>query len=428
MPEVCLNSEGIPTPVLRPNQPKSREGAIKMYPIQASNSSPSQSIPFSILDLKAQAVRLPVSKGAQILLSELLTWSGERGYCWWSVPKIAKDLNWSASSVWRKSAELQDAHLLEVIPRAGRSNYWVPLPGKLKMGRLRSELTPLATPRVPLLKENEKIKRCTVPDLATYTEQPLPSLNPNDNAVKSCSEQISPIPKTATDTSLQSVQQSIPLVKTHHQPIRQKLVSPVIVRKPTANAPITPDHLFLVEEIERVTGDTWSRGHFINLIRQTDEQTVYRALSVTREKMAMESGVNGGAYFTSTLKGMTGLASLGFRPAAEDLTQQSRPPHISMEPPSRPTPRILHADEPETEPFDPESLKRGFRLHYRGAGVQGMLSLIQKCVPVSVDVERLWVDVRETFPGIEEGILVDRLFDTVVTRMKHAERMAEASV
>ena len=62
---------------------------------QTTNSSSSPSIPFSILDLKAQSVRLPVSKGAQILLSELLTWSGERGYCWWSNKAIARDLKWS---------------------------------------------------------------------------------------------------------------------------------------------------------------------------------------------------------------------------------------------------------------------------------------------------------------------------------------------
>ena len=54
-----------------------------------------------------------------------------------------------------------------------------------------------------------------------------------------------------------------------------------------------------------------------------------------------------------------------------------------------------------------------------------MLSLVQSCVPVCVDVTGLWVDVRETFAGMEEGILIDRLLDTVVTRMQHAERTAE---
>ena len=95
---------------------------------QCSNSLPDASTKFSILDLKAQAVRLPISKGAQILLSELLSWSGERGYCWWSVPRIAADLNWSVSVIWRKATELKQAGLLQVIPRPGRSNYWIPLP------------------------------------------------------------------------------------------------------------------------------------------------------------------------------------------------------------------------------------------------------------------------------------------------------------
>ena len=134
------------------------------------------STPFSILDLKAQAVRLPISKGAQILLSELLTWSGERGYCWWGKPAIAKDLNWSVSEVWRRATELKRAGLLEVVPRPGRSNYWVPLPGRNKMERLQKELTPLADSRGPLEKKKEtEKKRCTVPNHGTCTEA-TPSL------------------------------------------------------------------------------------------------------------------------------------------------------------------------------------------------------------------------------------------------------------
>ncbi len=396
-----------------------------MFDNHSNRDSCTPSIPFAILDLKAQAVRLPVSKGSQILLSELLTWSGERGYCWWSVPKIAKDLGWSASSVWRRSAELQDAHLLEVIPRAGRSNYWVPLPGKTKMERLRFELTPLATPRGPFLKENEKLKRCTVPDLSTSTEQSPPSPS-NVNAVKICSEKMAPLSGTTPEIPIDSIQEPVPIVQTPPQsePIRWKS-TPVQVPKPKTKAPITPEQIFLVEEIESITGDTWSRGHFVNLVRQADEQTIYAALSVTREKKALESGVNLGAYFTATLKGMTGLAGLGTRTAADFMAQQSCPSYPTNDPPARPTPRPLHLDEPEPEPFDPESLKRGWRLHYRGAGVRAMLSLVQKCVPVSVDAGSLWADVRATLPGMQESFVIDRFLDTVVTRMKHAERMAE---
>ena len=58
-----------------------------------------------------------------------------------------------------------------------------------------------------------------------------------------------------------------------------------------------------------------------------------------------------------------------------------------------------------------------------------MLSpLVQRCVPASVDVRALWLDYRETLSGVEESILIDRfLIDTVVTRARHAERMAEAA-
>ena len=53
-----------------------------------------------------------------------------------------------------------------------------------------------------------------------------------------------------------------------------------------------------------------------------------------------------------------------------------------------------------------------------------MLSLVQRCVPLSVDVGRLLGDVRETFPGLEESVLIDRFLDTIVTRMKYTERTA----
>jgi hypothetical protein len=92
-------------------------------------------------------------------------------------------------------------------------------------------------------------------------------------------------------------------------------------------------------------------------------------------------------------------------------------------PSARPKAHLEQFAEPE--PLDPDTLKKGWRLHYRGAGVQGVLSLVQKCVPVSVDVGRLWVDVRASLSGMEECFAVERFLDTVVTRMKHAERVAE---
>jgi hypothetical protein len=361
---------------------------------QITNSPPSRSIPFSILDLKAQAVRLPISKGAQILLSELLTWSGERGYCWWSNNAIARDLKWSVSSVWRRTAELQEAGLLASIPRPGRSNYWVPLPGLAKLARLKNELTPLADSRRPFLKENYKLKRCTVQKDCSNIEKPPPSPEPkNDNAVKSPSE-ISPKPNQRQDLLSET--------KTSNQ-------------KPKAN--LTPDQWFLIHDIEQECRDFHSRGNFINLVRRHDEEVIRTALSVTREKIALESGVNAGAYFYRTLQSMIGDRN---RPACNEPEPMARTHEASHLLNSIPSPMIA---EPDLEPVDPESLKKGWRLHYKASGLKRMLSLVQRCIPLCVDVARLWVDVRETFPGMEESLLINRFLDTVVTRAKHADRM-----
>jgi len=133
--------------------------------------------------------------------------------------------------------------------------------------------------------------------------------------------------------------------------------------------------------------------------------------------------VNAGAYFYRTLQSLTGDTDT---PTFHEPEPRRRiHQHLGL--PRFITPPVLA--EPEPEPVDAESLKGGWKLQYRGVGVQGMGGpLVQRCVPVSVDVRRLWVDVRETFSGVEESVLIDRLLDTVVSRMKHAERMAEMSV
>jgi hypothetical protein len=400
-----------------------------MSSLQVSTASDCTSNPFSILDLKAQAVRLPVSKGSQILLSELLTWSGEKGYCWWSIPKIAQDLNWSVSAVWRKAKELKQQGFLEVIPRPGRSNYWIPLPGAEKIQRIRNELAPLAESRPHEKKSEEYPKRFTVPGASTPIQETPTVAQPNVTALKISSQEMAPLQGTTPDTPLDCTQERIPVIQTppQYKTIHHKPVPSVRLPNPKTKASLTQEHLFLVEEIERTTGDTWSRGHFLNLVRNTDEQTIYAALSVTREKASLESGVNLGAYFTSTLKGMTGLANLGPGPVADAIAPESSPAYVPSEPLSCPTLRLIPPEEPKSKPIDPESLKRGWRLRYRDAGVEGMLSLVQRCVPLSVDVRGLWVDVRDAFSGVEESVLIDRLLNTVVTRIKHAQRMAQAT-
>jgi hypothetical protein len=391
-----------------------------MSTLQITKSSYDPSIPFSILDLKAQAVRLPISKGAQILLSELLTWSGERGYCWWGKPAIANDLNWSTSEVWRRATELKLAGLLEVIPRPGRSNYWVPLPGRNRIERVQNELAPIAGSRYPSYeKKIENLKRCTVPNHGTGTHEPPPSSESNENAVNICTEDRSLVTKTTTNIpAIESIPEPVPVsqVPSQPEPICQKPHSSVLVPKPQTRSPLTPDHLALVDEIERVTADTWSRGNFINLVRQTDEQTIWSALSVTKEKIALESGVNAGAYFTATVKGLIGLKKLG-QPYFPLPGHPVRSPEPKTQPPQQRTP--IEIPEPDPEPLDLESMKKGWMLLYRPGNVGSVLNVIGRCLE-GWDVSETWKTLLAERHREPEKAVLHELLDLAGLKVQYA--------
>jgi len=280
-----------------------------------SNNTPTsgnQSIPFSILDLKSQSFRLPVSKAAQILLSELLSWSGERGFCWWGVSTIARDLNWSNATVWRKATELKKSGLLEVIPRPGRSNYWVPLPGPSKMKRLENELTPLANPRGLLEKKKEKKEeRCTVDRVCTSTNQALPShKDQNVNVIDFESVKEKSFPTKSNPRKI------ISSTTTYHQSkpnmIRKSIPVPA-PEPPEQSCPIPEKNqtkinenctfnMDLVREIEQLTGDRKSRRCWIKIVKSVSENTIYAGLSSLR--IAMSEGIikNPGSYLVGTIK------------------------------------------------------------------------------------------------------------------------------
>jgi hypothetical protein len=277
-------------------------------------TSGNQSIPFSILDLKSQAFRLSVSKAAQILLSELLSWSGERGYCWWGVSTIAQDLNWSNATVWRKATELKKSGLLEVIPRPGRSNYWVPLPGPSKMKRLKNELTPLAIPRGPMEKKKEKEEqRCTVKKDCAVTNQTPPSQkDPNGNVIN-----FEPVEEKSFPTK-SNPRKIISSTTTYHQlkpnMMRKSLRVPAPEIETPKNLSSIPEkipnkinenctfNIDLVLEIEQLTGDTKSRGCWIKIVKSVSENTIYAGLSSLR--IAMNEGIvgNSGSYLVGTIK------------------------------------------------------------------------------------------------------------------------------
>jgi hypothetical protein len=392
---------------------------------QIINSPSSSSIPFSILDLKAQAVRLPVSKGAQILLSELLTWSGERGYCWWSKEAIAKDLNWSSSCVWRRTSELQEAGLLASIPRPGRSNYWVPLPGPAKMARLKNELTPVAGSRYPLEKKKENSKAFSTfqpPHTQTVPEPPSPT---NDNASKiyDLETRITKLEQTQA-TAQTKTPASAPVVFVQNQPRHPPSVVP--------KANLSPDEHMILQDIEETCDDYHSRGCFINIIRAYPEETIRSALSVTREKLATASGTNGGAYFQAALRGMAAVCT------AEDTSQpRDHRPEPGQRESTVPIPQVpcaqpneqvaetasssLIATTPvtyETEPErpDPTALIKGWRLLYEPGNVQRMLNWIKRGLG-SCDVHRLWENLKSEMTHLTEDGLVSEFLDLMAVKV-----------
>ena len=115
----------------------------------------------------------------------------------------------------------------------------------------------------------------------------LPPSPSNGNATQSLSSsQKTEEPRPVTESGTPSL---VPPTK-----ITRK-TNPIPKEKPKAS--LTPDQWLLVEDIETACRDFHSRGHFINLVRRYNEESIHTALSITKEKLSLESGVNAGAYF-----------------------------------------------------------------------------------------------------------------------------------
>jgi len=375
-----------------------------------------QSTSFTLINQSLEAVAL--KPGPRLLLTRIVSWCGSKGRCWYSVETMATKLGVSVRTVQRWKKELIQSEYLAETSSPYRSPYLIPYPSKLNDPNF-TDVTSGVTDLTPLLLREERIKeRCTVDKVCTSTNQtPLSPKDQNGNAIKIESDEITSLPETSVDKDLHQSSPSFIQPPVLSSSVQQK--SKLIITRPKTRLHLTPDQFFLVEQIEQVTGDTWSRGNFINLVRQADEQTVYAALSITREKKILESGVNLGAYFTATLKGLIGLGNLKTYPSSSRATSDIYTHQNSTSEYKVPPLPV------EAEPFNPESMKKGWRLRYSAGGVQPLLSLVKRCVPESFDIHELWMDVKAELPGTKESILVDRFLDTVVVRIRHMERIFE---
>lgn len=73
-----------------------------------------------------------LSLGARILHSLLVTWSGTKGYAWWSVQRMAGQLGRCERSVQYYLAQLERAGLLLRVACPNHSSYYIPYPADVE--------------------------------------------------------------------------------------------------------------------------------------------------------------------------------------------------------------------------------------------------------------------------------------------------------
>lgn len=378
------------------------------------------------------ATNQSLSLEARLLYVVLVLMAWSKGKCWPSQTYQARSLGRSERQVRRYHQELERSGVLGINRRPGQSSFYYPwaLHGTPDTCDLRAQDT-----GVRLTSKEEQLKSVKnvlpVPTPVTCTNE-LPSQdeeNVNALEILSNSEDLSqptetPDHEPISNPILESfslpeppdtIQTQPPASSTRSEKTKQQLQ----IQPPKAN--LNPDQWFLLEETEQACNDFHSRGHFINLIRRHDEATIYAALSVTKEKMSLESGVRGGAYFTATLKGMTELRGLGSNP--QPSIQPTSPPEIQSHPPCSYEPHRAPVLEPQPEPVDPDGLIKGLRFQWKSGGVSSLLLWADRCVS-GVDTHELWGQIKELLPREHQETLVDRFLDTLRVRIQHQESTA----
>ena len=356
------------------------------------------------------ATNQSLSVEARLLYVILVMMAWSKGRCWPSQQYQSEALGRSDRQVRRYHQELERAGILGINRRPGQSSFYYPwlLHQTPDTCDLRAQDTGV---RVTLKKEQvQNVKNVIPPHPKPPCSEKLSSANEdNVNAIEAYSK--------AEEFRLDkmSISESEPSQDVHSRSQEPPPAStPVRPKGPSGSKPpLTQDHMFLVEEIERVTGDTWSRGYFVNLVRQVDEQTIWAALSVTREKMALESGVNGGAYFSSTVRGMAGLHSLTpHRPSPVTSNEFDVGPLDSNQPSKVSIPKPEPVDE-----IDPTALVKGWKVMYRPGNVSSVLSQVGRCLP-SWDAQSTWESLRQDRVGECEETVLDEFLDLCAVKVQ----------
>lgn len=264
------------------------------YTLQNIQSRTEPSTVFSRLH---DAQKAPVSHQARNLLTSIILWSGHNGFCWWGIPAIAREFAVSEKTVRRWKHELIHAGLLREAPRPGRSSILTPFPEQAP-GPSRGGV-PSHTVGGVKEKEIQEKNVCTLPE---NTNHPEPERK-NVVEVRQDSKPEESIQEPILEQSMSAEPESIEESETA-PPVSEE---PEAVRVSRPKPVSRPFDMELVHDIESVTKDYHSRGAWISVVRELDEQTIRTALSATQCARLEQSGVNAGAYFIGTLRNMSGF-------------------------------------------------------------------------------------------------------------------------
>lgn len=329
---------------------------------------------------------LPTEARLLYVILCLMAWS--KGYCFPSQTTQAEGLGRSERQVRRLLKTLEQAKLLQTLRGGNRPTRYYPVGVQPEDTCGQAQDTgggeeDRGDRRTP--KENVQDVKNVLPETPVTTPKPKPK----------------PKPKT-----------NVNAFQKHY-------------REPRKSFSPRPNHRDeLVREIEQVTGDTWSTGWFHTLVRNNDQQTVRMALSITRDKMAQDSGVNGGAYFTATIKGLRSCQSCTQEPTK--CCYEEKPPQPKPKAVLKTVPQPEEAFYDDADLFNPDNIIKGLRLQGRTCGLDGLLLWAERSLPY-INCREIFTQIQEIMPDKRREDLMEHFLQTVHVRLKHQQKRTDCS-
>ena len=254
--------------------------------------------------------------GPRLLLARIVLWSGKKGACWYAVGTMAARLGVSERQIQRWKKELITKGFLAERVRHGGPPYLIPYPCGLEDYQSESNTDGgdcRGGDKSVTQKEHEATKEKTLvgdPHPAVEFAPTEESEHPT-NVFES--ELQDPHPQSLMDEPKSIVAAPFSASCPVSKPVNSKgktpqSTTPLVDQQRTRTTRLPNDVQDLVEQIERVTNDHHSRGAFIRIARNVDEQTIYQALSSVRCAMDCGTIYRPGAYFIGVIKAITGFS------------------------------------------------------------------------------------------------------------------------